>query len=163
MDIVACTTFFSKPRNTRSPPAATEARSRKTWNQNLDGELRSGSAVEPSISERYDMAAIHPNPKLADFYEFFALSHLSPPILSGFCSVFGLVFCWSWKWGVYGVNGVLWFGIVFADLRRSDRKDGGEKQESDYFEIQVLFSPLCPCVKFHKTLLIINFNLVMNF
>lgn len=104
MDIVACTTFFSKPRNTRSPPAATEAWSRKTWNQNLDGELRSGSAVEPSISERYDMAAIHPNPKLSDFYEFFALSHLSPPILN---------------------------------LRRSDRKDGGEKQESDYFEIQV--------------------------
>ncbi|TQD68874.1 hypothetical protein C1H46_045593 [Malus baccata] len=27
------------------------------------------------------MVAIHPTPKLSDFYEFFSFSHLSPPIL----------------------------------------------------------------------------------
>ena len=96
------------------------------------------------------MAAIHPTPKLSDFYEFFALSHLSPPILSGFCSAFCLLFCWSWKWGAHGVNGVVCFGIMSADLRRSDTKDGEEKQGSGYFEIQVHFSPLCLCVELHK-------------
>jgi hypothetical protein len=35
------------------------------------------------------MAAVHPTPKLSDFYEFFSFSHLSPPILREYPS-FGL-------------------------------------------------------------------------
>jgi protein TIF31 len=33
------------------------------------------------MSESMDMAAIHPTPKLSEFYDFFAFSHLPPPIL----------------------------------------------------------------------------------
>ncbi|KAK6147821.1 hypothetical protein DH2020_018733 [Rehmannia glutinosa] len=40
-----------------------------------------GYSTAPPISGSYDMAAIHPIPKLSDFYEFFSFSHLSPPIL----------------------------------------------------------------------------------
>ncbi|KAF8393143.1 hypothetical protein HHK36_021384 [Tetracentron sinense] len=110
LDIVACTTWFGKQRNGR-----TEARPKKARNQGSsssppsasNGEIRSGSASEPSISatsESLDMAAIHPTPKLSNFYDFFCFSHLTPPILF---------------------------------LRRYDRKDVEEKREGDYFDLQV--------------------------
>ncbi|KAK6120470.1 hypothetical protein DH2020_045780 [Rehmannia glutinosa] len=87
LDIVACTTRFAKPKGGGS--GGTESRPKKSKIQqstavaaSTDGELRSpGTPPPPPISGSYDMAAIHPIPKLSDFYEFFSFSHLSPPIL----------------------------------------------------------------------------------
>ncbi|XP_011073390.1 protein TSS [Sesamum indicum] len=82
LDIVACTTRFAKPKG---GGGVTESRSKKTKVQQStavpDGELQSPETTPPPISGCYDMAAIHPIPKLSDFYEFFSFSHLSPPIL----------------------------------------------------------------------------------
>ncbi|KAL0319115.1 UNVERIFIED_CONTAM: protein TSS [Sesamum angustifolium] len=83
LDIVACTTRFAKPKG---GGGGTESRSKKSKVQQStavpDGELRSPETPPPPpISGCYDMAAIHPIPKLSDFYEFFSFSHLSPPIL----------------------------------------------------------------------------------
>ncbi|KAK6147826.1 hypothetical protein DH2020_018738 [Rehmannia glutinosa] len=87
LDIVACTTRFAKPKGGAS--GGTESRPKKSKIQQstavaalTDGELRSpDTPPPPPISGTYDMAAIHPIPKLSDFYEFFSFSHLSPPIL----------------------------------------------------------------------------------
>ncbi|XAR50527.1 hypothetical protein NMG60_11004873 [Bertholletia excelsa] len=115
LDIVAGTTRFSKPKGGRSPGAGagTECRNKKI-NSHADGgrpsptsngEVRSPEASSPSpVSESYEMVAIHPIPKLSDFYEFFSFSHLSPPILN---------------------------------LKRLDRKENAERQDGDYFEMQV--------------------------
>ncbi|KAA8540510.1 hypothetical protein F0562_024571 [Nyssa sinensis] len=83
LDIVACTTRFAKKKT------ATEARAKKTRTHQTatsgppsslsDGEVRESGLS--SISESYEMIAIHPTPKLSDFYEFFSFSHLSSPIL----------------------------------------------------------------------------------
>lgn len=81
LDIVACTTKFSKPRTNRTTP--TEARAKKTRSHQSppsDGEAGNGSSISPT-SEGLDMAAIHPTPKLSAFYDFFSFSHLTPPIL----------------------------------------------------------------------------------
>ena len=98
LDIVACTTRFAKPRRS---PSTSELKSKKSKAQ---ARPKSGSnsapptpsdgggspSSEPSvaaasaaaaISENIGMVAIHPTPKLSDFYEFFSFSHLSPPIL----------------------------------------------------------------------------------
>lgn len=116
LDIIACTTRFSKPK-TNSKSSSTESRVKKTRTQpqasgsnsqsNNGGELGIGSVSDPnvsSISEGYDMAAIHPTPKLSDFYEFFSFSHLSSPIIY---------------------------------LRRCDLKDVEEQRDGDYFQMQV--------------------------
>ncbi|KAK4837938.1 hypothetical protein QYF36_009678 [Acer negundo] len=124
LDIVACTTRFSKSRNAKSPssesrakkngggrphhPTATANRPQPSDADNQGGphatllpsdEASITSAMSPSL----DMAAIHPTPKLSEFYDFFSFSHLSPPILN---------------------------------LNRCDRKDE-EKREGDYFEMQI--------------------------
>ncbi|GMQ08986.1 hypothetical protein CsSME_00052497 [Camellia sinensis var. sinensis] len=92
LDIVACTTRFAKPKGGRPAgvAAATGGRAKKISRSHSptttvgppsppsDGEIRSS---EPPTSKSYEMAAIHPIPKLSDFYEFFSFSHLSPPIL----------------------------------------------------------------------------------
>lgn len=94
LDIVACTTRFAKPR--RSPSSTSELKSKKSKAQPKSGSnsappTPSDGAGSPSsvpsvaaaaISENVGMVAIHPTPKLSDFYEFFSFSHLSPPILS---------------------------------------------------------------------------------
>ncbi|KAI3455290.1 hypothetical protein Pfo_030825 [Paulownia fortunei] len=87
LDIVACTTRFAKPKG-GSGGGGTESRPKKSKIQQStavaaspDGELRSPETAPPAISGSYDMVAIHPIPKLSDFYEFFSFSHLSPPIL----------------------------------------------------------------------------------
>lgn len=93
LDLVACTTRFAKPKRSASNP---DSKSKKNGSR-LDtrssgppspsdgGNARATSArSEPSvsaISESLGMVAIHPTPKLSDFYEFFSFSHLSPPIL----------------------------------------------------------------------------------
>lgn len=103
LDIVACTTCF----NNKQKDGKSESRSKKTKNNNKNnssssnsrtpsppssshgpssnGETRHGSSSEPSVSassESLDMVAIHPTPKLSNFYDFFSFSHLTPPVLS---------------------------------------------------------------------------------
>ncbi|XP_059645026.1 protein REDUCED CHLOROPLAST COVERAGE 3 isoform X2 [Cornus florida] len=84
-DIVACTTRFAKPKGGRAAAPAIAAavaeggRSKKT--QKTNGEVVRASNSEPISEGCYEMAAIHPIPKLSDFYDFFSFSHLSPPIL----------------------------------------------------------------------------------
>ncbi|KAM7483616.1 hypothetical protein LguiB_008199 [Lonicera macranthoides] len=126
LDIVACTTRFSKPKGGRATTgtvtgagagAGPESRPNKSRSHQAtiprfsppsDGEVVHGStdsetSISP-VSESFDMAAIHPIPKLSDFYDFFSFSHLSPPIIS---------------------------------LRRVDRKDVQERKDGDYFELQI--------------------------
>ncbi|KAL4584573.1 hypothetical protein LXL04_009176 [Taraxacum kok-saghyz] len=104
LDIVASTTRFGKPKTKRvTTGAGGEARSKKGRSQNV--QVTAGRPVSPlsdggetvenggssetettatatsPVSENLDMAAIHPVPKLSDFYEFFSFSNLSPPIL----------------------------------------------------------------------------------
>ena len=45
--------------------------------------------------------------------------------------------------------------LVFSDLRRSDWKDGGDEQKSDYSKIQVHFSSLCSYPSKKKFLLFV--------
>lgn len=95
LDIVACTTRFAKAKAGKSttPSAAgagTESRAKKHKAQrNASSRPASPSDGVPPLSpsasaaqEENEMVAIHPIPKLSDFYEFFSLSNLSPPILS---------------------------------------------------------------------------------
>lgn len=86
LDIVACTTRFAKPKG--GAGGGTESRPRKSKIQQSttvavpqDGELRSPETQPSAVTGSYDMVAIHPIPKLSDFYEFFSFSHLTPPIL----------------------------------------------------------------------------------
>lgn len=61
IDIVACTTrFFSKSPNK---------------------SIVAGNANPTPAPDGLDMVAIHTTPKLSQFYEFFSIHHLSPPIL----------------------------------------------------------------------------------
>ncbi|XVF26534.1 hypothetical protein REPUB_Repub14bG0025500 [Reevesia pubescens] len=68
LDIVACTTRPHQPNNNAPPPVPSDR-----------GE--GSTSQKTSISESMDMAAIHPTPKLSEFYDFFSFSHLYPPIL----------------------------------------------------------------------------------
>ncbi|KAF7843242.1 protein TSS isoform X1 [Senna tora] len=94
LDIVACTTRFAKPRRALTSPDFKAKKNNKAQYHNKsnssppttpNGEIR--AAPPPSdppaspISDSVGMVAIHPTPKLSDFYEFFSFSHLSPAIL----------------------------------------------------------------------------------
>ncbi|KAI4325240.1 hypothetical protein MLD38_030655 [Melastoma candidum] len=89
LDIVACTTRFSKNRNSsgvtksspRSPDGGVKSSKSLLLQQGNGGSSESPSVVS-AISPSLDMAAIHPTPKLSEFYDFLSFSHLSPPILS---------------------------------------------------------------------------------
>lgn len=84
LDIVACTTAFGKHKqhqHQQQPPNA----SRPITDPTLE-------AAVPAISDKFDMAAIHVPPKLADFYDFFSFSHLSSPILCKFSFICILIF-----------------------------------------------------------------------
>ncbi|KAH9666975.1 tetratricopeptide repeat (TPR)-like superfamily protein [Citrus sinensis] len=123
LDIVACTTRFSKSRNSRLPPSS-ESCAKKNGSRphppspnsaalsdvaataaadNRSGPRATFSLVSSAVSPSLDMAAIHPTPKHSEFYDFFSFSHLTPPILN---------------------------------LRKCERKEG-EKRDGDYFEIQI--------------------------
>ncbi|KAK2994489.1 hypothetical protein RJ640_021294 [Escallonia rubra] len=99
LDIVACTTRFAKPKAGRvtTPTATGGGETKKVRAHAAANSVRLGSPPPPDgvasseseseasvspVSESFDMAAIHPVPKLSDFYEFFSYSHLSPPILN---------------------------------------------------------------------------------
>ncbi|KAH9666984.1 tetratricopeptide repeat (TPR)-like superfamily protein [Citrus sinensis] len=74
LDIVACTTRFSKSRNSRSPPSS---ESSTTAADNRSGPHATSSPVSSAVSPSLDMAAIHPTPKLSEFYDFFNLYNTS--------------------------------------------------------------------------------------
>ncbi|KAK7349129.1 hypothetical protein VNO77_06240 [Canavalia gladiata] len=95
LDIVACTTRFGKPKRSLLSPDSKPKKNGKAQHHNKtslsppatpNGETRVGSpsseAPASPISDNVGMKAIHPTPKLSDFYEFFSLCHLSPPILN---------------------------------------------------------------------------------
>ncbi|XWS16492.1 hypothetical protein CRYUN_Cryun34aG0093000 [Craigia yunnanensis] len=121
LDIVACTTRFSKPKRLRSQsssgpfdskPKKVNSRPHQPNNNAPPAPPDGGegstsettSSISAAISESMDMAAIHPIPKLSEFYDFFSFSHLSPPILN---------------------------------LRRCDPKDVEERRDGDYFVMQI--------------------------
>ncbi|KAG9448473.1 hypothetical protein H6P81_008438 [Aristolochia fimbriata] len=79
LDIVACTTSFgSKP--TAKPKKQLNSANGKCPSPESRPSLDSNGRVSP-ISKQFDMAAIQPTPKLANFYDFFSFSHLTPPLL----------------------------------------------------------------------------------
>ena len=94
LDIVACTTRFGRPKRSVPSSESRPKKNGKAQHQNQtslgtpNGESRVGSpsseAPPSAISDNVGMKAIHPTPKLSDFYEFFSFSHLSPPILRGY-------------------------------------------------------------------------------
>ncbi|KAK9232313.1 hypothetical protein WN943_022559 [Citrus x changshan-huyou] len=57
----------------RHPTAAADNRS---------GPRATLSPVSSAVSPSLDKAAIHPTPKLSEFYDFFSFSHLTPPVLN---------------------------------------------------------------------------------
>ncbi|KAK9229466.1 hypothetical protein WN944_022428 [Citrus x changshan-huyou] len=102
LDIVACTARFSKSRNSRLPPPS-ESCAKKNGSRphppspnsaalsdgaataaadNRSGPRATSSPVSSAVSPSLDMAAIHPTPKLSEFYDFFPFSQLTPPILN---------------------------------------------------------------------------------
>ncbi|KAL1551360.1 protein TSS-like [Salvia divinorum] len=87
LDIVACTTRFAKPKFGAGAGGAESRQKRSKVQQSTaapaaqDGESRLPEATQSVARGNYEMVAIQPIPKLSDFYEFFSLSHLSPPIL----------------------------------------------------------------------------------
>ncbi|XP_057772797.1 protein REDUCED CHLOROPLAST COVERAGE 3 [Salvia miltiorrhiza] len=87
LDIVACTTRFAKPKGggggggAESRPKKSKVQQSTAVPARQDGESRLPETTQSVVSGNYEMVAIHPIPKLSDFYEFFSLSHLSPPIL----------------------------------------------------------------------------------
>ncbi|TYJ31481.1 hypothetical protein E1A91_A06G201500v1 [Gossypium mustelinum] len=89
LDIVACTTRFSKPKRVRSQSSSLSSVSSDSKSKMVNGGLHHRPR-EPSdggpgtawIMESMEMAAIQPTPKLSEFYDFFSFSHLSPPILN---------------------------------------------------------------------------------
>ncbi|KAK7381565.1 hypothetical protein VNO80_00110 [Phaseolus coccineus] len=94
LDIVACTTRFGRPKRSLSSPDSRPKKNGKAQHQNKTSlsppetpnaesrvGLPSSEAPLSAISDNVGMKAIHPTPKLSDFYEFFSLSHISPPIL----------------------------------------------------------------------------------
>uniref|UniRef100_A0A2P2L476 Clustered mitochondria protein N-terminal domain-containing protein n=1 Tax=Rhizophora mucronata TaxID=61149 RepID=A0A2P2L476_RHIMU len=103
LEIVACTTRFAKPRrwppsseskskkgNANSSPNSNDIRSngtntgRKSSSPMASSEAASAQAAG---TDNIDMVAIHPTPKLSEFYDFFSFSHLSPPVLGKyFCN-----------------------------------------------------------------------------
>ncbi|XP_050383818.1 protein REDUCED CHLOROPLAST COVERAGE 3 [Argentina anserina] len=84
LDLVACTTRFAKPKRSAS---AADSKSKKTATATATNPKplpKNSAPHSPSvsaISESLGMVAIHPTPKLADFYDFFSFSHLTPPVL----------------------------------------------------------------------------------
>lgn len=108
LDIVSCTARFSRPKRIRSQStsASSDSKSKKINgraqqpnNSTPPPPSPSDGGVEPTaqttsvsaaVSESMDMAAIHPTPKLSEFYDFFSLSHLTPPILSK-CHVYFII------------------------------------------------------------------------
>lgn len=89
LDIVACTTRFSNKSRRPSQSISQSKRSNSSRSPRTstpatplsDDAASETTSVSAAMSESMDMAAIHPTPKLSEFYDFFSFSHLPPPIL----------------------------------------------------------------------------------
>ncbi|XP_074312672.1 protein REDUCED CHLOROPLAST COVERAGE 3-like isoform X1 [Silene latifolia] len=82
LDIVACTTWFSKPKGHR--PTSGDQRSKKSKAHNTTNtgpRTPNGPPLKSIISGENDMEALHPTPRISDFYDFFSFSNLTPPVL----------------------------------------------------------------------------------
>jgi len=81
LDIVACTTSFGKAKKQQN---ATSTNEKTTPVPSPSSSPPSPTATTlasvPAISDQFDMAAIKPPPKLSEFYDFFSLCHVTPPI-----------------------------------------------------------------------------------
>ncbi|OIW15819.1 hypothetical protein TanjilG_04354 [Lupinus angustifolius] len=115
LDIVACTTRFSKPKrlllspDTRPKKNGTAQIQNKNHfsplvKPNIDSPVSSPPLPPPPISDNWGMVAIHPTTKLSDFYQFFSFSHLSSPILH---------------------------------LKRFELKNANDRRKGDYFHLQI--------------------------
>ncbi|KAK9130591.1 hypothetical protein Sjap_011078 [Stephania japonica] len=127
LDIVACTTCFTKQRDGKAetkpkkPKNLQSLINNNSSNSNTinssvpsqsfsNAESQAGPSISASethisaVSDKFDMVSIHPNPKLSNFYDFFSFSHLTPPILF---------------------------------LKRVEANDGEERSEGDHFELKV--------------------------
>lgn len=92
----------------------------------------------PSASaaqEENEMVAIHPIPKLSDFYEFFSFSNLSPPILS--TVYFSLSIFFSLQSGTSRILSCISSKCAISGLKRVDCNDAKTRRDGDYFELQV--------------------------
>ncbi|KAJ4761266.1 Tetratricopeptide repeat (TPR)-like superfamily protein [Rhynchospora pubera] len=83
LDIVASTTSFGKPKKqnaTSSPPTNDNPPAVPSPSSSPPSPTNVDLSSVPAISEQFDMAAIKPPPKLGQFYDFFSLCHVAPPI-----------------------------------------------------------------------------------
>ncbi|XP_077237978.1 protein REDUCED CHLOROPLAST COVERAGE 3-like [Tasmannia lanceolata] len=80
LDIVACTTSFGKQSNGKTEPTP-KTRKQQTSAPHSNGKCPSSENGISAISNKYDMAAIQPLPKLSKFYDFFSFSHITSPVL----------------------------------------------------------------------------------
>ncbi|PKU63385.1 Clustered mitochondria protein [Dendrobium catenatum] len=92
LDIVACTTVFARHQNRDGGGKARKQAAPPTSAAMAAGSpaISSAAAISvddefqelpvPAFSEEFDMAAIQPQPKLGDFYDFFSFSNLASPI-----------------------------------------------------------------------------------
>ncbi|CAL0324166.1 unnamed protein product [Lupinus luteus] len=113
LDIVACTTRFSKPKRSLLSP---DSKPKKNGLAQIHNKNRCSPLVKPNIdspvaspppppiSDNWGMVAIHPTTKLSDFYQFFSFSHLSSPILH---------------------------------LKRYELKSADERRKGEYFHLQI--------------------------
>ncbi|GAB2222366.1 hypothetical protein Drorol1_Dr00013582 [Drosera rotundifolia] len=81
LDIVACTTRFSKSK-AQKPNSAKPTNSAGPFSANGDAASPPAATAVSVISPENDMAPIQPPPKLSKFYDFFSFSHLTAPVLS---------------------------------------------------------------------------------
>lgn len=88
MDIVACTTSFgSSSASSPKTPGRSNSKGDVAQHQNDDGPNADARAkVSGSIpivdaeSAAASTVSMYPPPKLGQFYDFFSLSHLTPPL-----------------------------------------------------------------------------------
>ncbi|KAL9254398.1 REDUCED CHLOROPLAST COVERAGE 3-like protein, partial [Drosera capensis] len=134
LDIVACTTGFSKPKAQR-PTSVKPTNSTGPFSANGDSAPPPPATAISVISPENDMAAIQPAPKLAEFYDFFSLAHLTSPILrlpnDHECTVSNCLFV-----SKHVVLGSEVWAMAMTGIKRYERKVE-DKRDGDYFELQI--------------------------
>ncbi|XP_078443122.1 tetratricopeptide repeat (TPR)-like superfamily protein [Wolffia australiana] len=81
LDIVASTNNFKKQQQKIAKKQQIAANAKSIASPGSGNGSSSPTEDEiPAISEKFDMAAIQPTPRLSEFYDFFSLSHVSSPV-----------------------------------------------------------------------------------
>jgi protein TIF31 len=84
LDIVACTTSFGKHKKQQHATSSTPTNDKPPHVSSHSSSPPPSTATDlssvPAISEQFDMVAIKPPPKISEFYDFFSLCHVTPPI-----------------------------------------------------------------------------------